>query len=201
MTRSSSQRMLNVQDPVIALVGQLIAEHPGTISLGQGVVHYPPPPEVGRAVADAALANPNVHRYGAVSGRGDLLAAIKSKLQHDNHVTIGEDRCVVVTAGANMGFLNAVLAIAEVGDEIILLAPYYFNHEMAIAIAGCRAVAVVTDDSYQPHVDRIEAAITDRTRAIVTISPNNPTGAVYERCVLQHMNELCAFARFVSHLR
>jgi len=96
-----------------------------------------------------------------------------------------------VTAGANMGFVNAVLAITNPGDEIILQVPYYFNHEMAVVIADCKAVCVPTDDNYQLQVSAIAAAITDRTRAIVTISPNNPTGAVYCESDLREVNELC----------
>jgi DNA-binding transcriptional MocR family regulator len=77
-------------------------------------------------------------------------------------------------------------------DEVILLAPYYFNHEMAVGIAGCRAVAVPTDGAYQPRVDAIAAAVTPRTRAVVTVSPNNPTGAVYPEATLRAINALCA---------
>ena len=87
--------------------------------------------------------------------------------------------------------MNAVFAIASPGDEIILQTPYYFNHEMAIAIAGCRAVLVSTDDNYQLRPDAIRAAITDKTRAFVTISPNNPTGAVYPETALREINQFC----------
>ena len=80
-----------------------------------------------------------------------------------------------------MAFFNAVLAIADTGDEIILPTPYYFNHEMAIVMLGCRPVLVPTTDDYQLDVDALAAAITPRTRAIVTVSPNNPSGAVYPR--------------------
>jgi aspartate/methionine/tyrosine aminotransferase len=98
---------------------------------------------------------------------------------------------VVVTAGSNMGFMNALLAITQPGDEIILQTPYYFNHEMAIAMASCRAVCISTDDHYQLQLAKIEAAITPRTRAIVTISPNNPTGAIYSSESLAAVNRLC----------
>ncbi len=87
--------------------------------------------------------------------------------------------------------MNAILAITSPGDEIIIQTPYYFNHEMAIAIAGCQAVCVATDENYQLRVDAIAAAITDKTRAIVTISPNNPTGAVYSETALRQINQLC----------
>jgi aspartate/methionine/tyrosine aminotransferase len=90
-----------------------------------------------------------------------------------------------------MAFMHAVLATTSPGDEIILPVPFYFNHEMAIEMAGCRAVRVPTDDRYQLRLDAIERAITDRTRAIVTISPNNPSGAVLTESSLRAVNELC----------
>jgi aspartate/methionine/tyrosine aminotransferase len=96
-----------------------------------------------------------------------------------------------VTAGSNMGFMNAILAITSPGDEIILNTPYYFNHEMAIRIAGCHPVLVATDADYQLIPQSITAAITDKTRAVVTISPNNPTGVVYSELVLKQVNKIC----------
>jgi aspartate/methionine/tyrosine aminotransferase len=186
-----SQRMLRVQAPMIPVVGEMIKRHPGTISLGQGVVHYGPPPAVGEAAARAATADARVHRYALAFGLDSLIEAIRVKLANENHVEVGESRRIAVTAGSNMGFVNAALAIADPGDEIILLTPFYFNHEMAIDIAGCRTVTVATDDQYQPRLDAIEAAITPRTRAVVTISPNNPTGAVYPESTLRAINSLC----------
>jgi len=69
--------------------------------------------------------------------------------------------------------------------------PFYFNHEMAIQIAGCTPVRVPTDERYQLDVDAIRAAVTPRTRAIVTVSPNNPTGAVYPEASLRAISRLC----------
>lgn len=186
-----SQRMLRVQSPVIPIVGEMVKKHPGTISLGQGVVHYGPPRSVAQAAADAILNDPRVHRYGLTFGIDALLDAIRAKLEKENGVHVGENRRIAVTSGSNMAFLNAVLAIADPGDEIVLLSPFYFNHEMAIDIAGCRAVIVPTDAEYQPDLPAVEAAITARTRAVVTISPNNPTGAVYSAADLTAINELC----------
>src|SRR6185369_4150103 len=96
--------------------------------------------------------------------------------------------------GGNLAFMNAVLAITDPGDEIILQAPYYFNHEMAIAMAGCRAVLVSTDENYQLQPDVICRAITPKTKAVVTVSPNNPTGAVYPQKALTQVNKICADA-------
>ncbi len=182
--------MAAVQSPIIPIVADLIRQHPGTISLGQGVVYYPPPPQALDSLQQFWQDADN-HKYKAVQGIPALQQAIATKLATENGITIDDSRQVVVTAGSNMGFINAVLAITQPGDEIILQSPYYFNHEMAVAIAGCRAVIVPTDDQYQLQLDRIQAAISDRTRAIVTISPNNPTGAVYPPADLAAVNRLC----------
>ena len=96
-----------------------------------------------------------------------------------------------VTAGGNQAFVNAVLAVTDPGDEVILPTPFYFNHEMAIVIAGAVPVGVPTTREYQLDVAAIAAAITPRTRAIVTVSPNNPTGAVYPEAALREVNQLC----------
>jgi aspartate/methionine/tyrosine aminotransferase len=69
----------------------------------------------------------------------DLLEAISRKLWEENHILVGAGRRLMVTAGANMAFLNAILAIADTGDEIILPLPYYFNQEMAIRMLGVPA--------------------------------------------------------------
>jgi aspartate/methionine/tyrosine aminotransferase len=70
--------------------------------------------------------------------------------------------------------------------------PFYFNHEMAIEMAGCTVVRVATDDRYQLDVDAVRRAVTPRTRAVVTVTPNNPTGAVYPESDLRAVNRLCA---------
>ncbi|MGD1148177.1 MAG: pyridoxal phosphate-dependent aminotransferase [Thermoanaerobaculaceae bacterium] len=185
-----STRMSLVQTPVIPVVGRLIRDNPGTISLGQGVVHYPPPPQAMDAIA-AAVADHENHKYRLVEGIPPLLERIRGKLASDNGLELTAGHRVVVTAGGNMAFMNAVLAVTDPGDDVVLLAPYYFNHEMAVAIAGCRAVVVGTDESYQPVPERIAAAVTPRTKAVVTVSPNNPTGAVYPEATLRAVNELC----------
>ncbi len=183
-------RMLAVQSPVIPVVGELIRNHPGTISLGQGVVYYGPPPEAGEALKDF-FADAENHKYKPVDGLPLLLEALRSKLQNENGIVTGRGNRLLVTAGGNMAFTNAILAIADPGDEVILQTPYYFNHEMAVTMASCRPVLVPTDADYQLQVNEIEQAITARTRAVVTISPNNPTGAVYPEASLRAVNELC----------
>jgi aspartate/methionine/tyrosine aminotransferase len=181
--------MQSVQSPIIPVVGELIRSNPGTISLGQGVAYYGPPPEAIEAI-QTFLTDPENHKYKLVQGIQELLESIEQKLEKENSIYLKGSR-IVVTAGANMGFMNTALAITDPGDEIILQLPYYFNHEMAVMIADCKAVCVPTDDDYQLQPEVIAAAITNRTRAVVTISPNNPTGAVYRESDLRQVNEIC----------
>ncbi len=182
--------MSAVQSPIIPIVGEWIRQTPGTISLGQGMVAYGPPPEAIASIAPF-LSDPDAHRYGPVEGVPELVETLRQKLNAENRLDLDRTR-IFVTAGGNLAFMNAVLAIADPGDEIILQTPFYFNHEMAIVMASCTPVTVATDKHYQLRVDAIRAAITPRTRAIVTISPNNPSGAVYEERGLRAVNALCA---------
>jgi len=190
---SESRRMTEVQTPIIPLVGDMVRSTPGAISLGQGVVSYGPPPSAIEAAAKAAHDHSS-HLYGAVLGTEALREALAAKLLRENGIRIGAENAVVVTSGANMGFLNAVLAVASPGDEVILQTPYYFNHEMAIRMAGCTPVCVETDERHQLRLGAIAVAMTPRTRAIVTVSPNNPTGALYPEADLRAVNELCRAA-------
>lgn len=184
-----ARRMQAVQSPVIPVVGEMVRNHPGTISLGQGVVYYGPPPEAFDQLS-AFLSDPNNHKYCPVDGTPSLIEAIKAKLRTENNIDVDSFR-VVVTAGGNMAFMNAVLAITDPGDEVILQLPFYFNHEMAITMASCRAVLVPTDENYQLRPDLVRRAVTEKTRAVVTISPNNPTGAVYDEASLREINSIC----------
>jgi aspartate/methionine/tyrosine aminotransferase len=185
-----SDRIAAVQAPIIPVVAALIRSNPGTISLGQGVVNYGPPAEAYEAIRHFQDEK-NINKYQAVHGMPALIQAIEQKLARENNLHINPNSRVVVTAGGNMAFLNAVLAIADPGDEIILPTPYYFNQEMAIVMTNCKAVLVPCDSSYQLDLEAIERAITSKTRAIVTISPNNPSGAVYSAASLRAVNMFC----------
>ena len=183
-------RMDAVQAPIVPVIGEMIRQTPGTISLGQGVVHYGPPKEALEAAGEA-LSDPVTHEYQDGAGSPALLERLAVKLRRENGIDVSRGRRVMVTAGANMAFMHVVFAITEPGDEIILPVPFYFNHDMAIEMAGCRTVRVPTDDRYQLRVDAIRRAITPKTRGIVTVSPNNPSGAVFRESSLREVNALC----------
>ncbi|MEO5960810.1 MAG: aminotransferase class I/II-fold pyridoxal phosphate-dependent enzyme, partial [Opitutaceae bacterium] len=116
---NQSHRLQAVQSPIIPVIADLIRQHPGTISLGQGVVHYSPPPE-SLAQIERFLAEPANHKYQPVSGIAPLLAAIETKLATENRISLGADNRAMVTTGGNQAFMNAVFALSDPGDEFIL---------------------------------------------------------------------------------
>ena len=183
--------MDGVDTPIIPTIAALVRNNPGTISLGQGVVNYGPPAEA-IAALPSLMGDGSLHKYLGVSGHPGLVEAIQVKLSNENQVQLGSEAMLMVTAGSNMAFLNSVLAVADPGDEFILPMPFYFNQEMAIRMCGCVPVPVATHDDFSLNVEAMAAAITPRTRAILTVSPNNPTGAVYSEASLRAINALCA---------
>src|SRR5918995_2556178 len=190
-------RMDAVRAPFTPFGGEFIKKNPGTFSPGRGMVSGGPPPAAIEAAREAAGLMA-AQRYGPVEGGPELVAALGRKLREENGLDLDGSR-VLVTAGSNMAFLSVVQAITSTGDEIILPSPFYFNHDMAVRIAGCVPVIVPTDAEYQIDPEAVARAITPRTRAIVTVSPNNPAGAVYPAEALRAVNELCA-ARGLLHI-
>jgi len=189
--KTHSDRIHAVQTPIIPTITQLARENPGTTLLGQGVAYYGPPQQAYDEI-QKQLTSSKLNAYGPVEGIAELTTALAIKLQTRNNININQHNKVFVTAGSNMAFSSLMIAIADPGDEIILLTPYYFNHEMAIRLADAKPILVPTLDNYHPDIERIKNAITVKTRAIVTVSPNNPTGAVYTQEALTTINQLCA---------
>ena len=154
------------------------------------MVSYPPPKLALQKICDFGLRTEE-HLYGSSLGHEPLLKLIATKLLSENGIDSSSHNRLMVTAGSNMAFLNVLRTITDPGDEIILPLPYYFNQEMAIRMLNCIPVTVPTDASYQLQLEGLRSAITEKTRAIVTVSPNNPSGAVYPEKALRAVNQLC----------
>ncbi len=193
-----AQRLDGVLNPVIPELGTLVRATPGTLSLAQGMVGWGPPREALATLAAAGkvvgAADPTRDAYGLVQGDPELLAMLAVALGQEQGIDLhGAD--LWVTAGSNMAF-NAIAQVLCDGppaepSELILPVPWYFNHVMAVQLAGGRPVPV--DAGLVPDPQRLAAAITPRTRAIVTISPGNPSGVVTPpRPVLEAIHHLCA---------
>jgi len=184
-------RTLGIQEAPIQKIISDSKMPEDVIDLGQGVPFYGPPEEAVLAASEA-LNNERGFKYSPDPGTRSLREAIASKLATDNGIDGDADKNIMVTAGANQAFVNAILSVTEPGDRVIVLAPYYFNHVMAIQLAGCKPVIVETDRNYQPIVERIADRVTKRTKAVVLVSPNNPTGAVYDEKQIRQISRLCA---------
>ena len=155
------------------------------------MVSYGPPPEALEA-ARRFGSEATDQRYGPVEGLQELIEALEAKLAAENGIRVRPDGRLVISAGSNMSFMNAIFAIVDTDDEVIIPAPFYFNHEMGVMIAGARPVVVRTQPDYQLDLDAIADTITPRTRAVVTVSPNNPTGVVFPEATLRAVNQMCA---------
>jgi len=140
---------------------------------------YPPPRELtdhlATIVGEAATA-----RYTDIPGLPALRQALAEDMAAFYGASIGADD-VAITAGCNQAFCLAMLALARAGDEVILPLPYYFNHQMWLEMQGvvARPLAFRPERGGVPDPDEAAALIGPRTRAIVLVTPNNPTGAVY----------------------
>jgi len=192
-------RLDGVLQPVIPEISALVRATPGCLSLAQGMVSWGPPPGVAAVLGAAAAEMAGgagaaaLNRYGAMAGDDPLLEAVGAELTapaRPGGPLQLEGTTLLVTAGSNMAFNAIAQVITGPGDELILPLPYYFNHAMAVQLAG--GVAVPVDAGLIPDPECLAAAISPRTRAIVTVSPNNPSGVVMPREVLEPINRLCA---------
>jgi aspartate/methionine/tyrosine aminotransferase len=164
-------------DPLNTRAAQLRAAGHQVISLGQALPFFPPPASAVKA-AQAALGRHDVHGYTTDPGRPSLRGALAERLREYAGIDCGPDD-VLITAGANHAFTTALTTLISAGDEVVLPAPYFTNHQMAVQAAGAVAIdAPVADrESYRVTWEDVAPALTERTRAVVLCNPSNPTGA------------------------
>jgi len=132
------------------------------------------------AAAQAACAEPRFHRYSPGAGLPELRAAIADKTRRDSGYQVRPEQ-VLVTNGGKQAVYEAFATLVDPGDEVLLPAPYWTTYPEAITLAGGVPTAVPTDErsGYLVTVEQLEAARTERTKALLFCSPSNPTGAVY----------------------
>src|SRR6185312_12153296 len=149
------------------------------IGFGAGEPDFPTPDYVVEA-AVAAAREPRFHRYSPASGLPELKAAIAAKTQRDSGYSI-EPSQVLVTNGGKQAVYNTFATLLDPGDEVIVPTPFWTTYPEAIRLAGGVPVEVFAgpERGYMVTVDQLEAAVTDRTKVLVFVSPSNPTGAVY----------------------
>jgi len=148
------------------------------INVSQAAPALPPPDPLRQAMAEMILNDTSAHLYGPDLGLPDLRAEVAARTTSIYGGEIAPSQ-VAITSGCNQAFAAAIITLARAGDDVILPTPWYFNHKMWLDMNGINAVALPTGDSLLPDPDHAAALITDKTRAIVLVTPNNPGGVEY----------------------
>jgi aspartate aminotransferase len=164
---------------VDAKAKSLKAEGRPVISYAAGEPDFATPQFVVDAAAEA-LRNPANFRYSAAAGLPALREAIAAKTLRDSGLEVSPSQ-IIVTNGGKQSVYQAFQAVVNPGDEVLLPAPYWTTYPEAIQLADGTPVEVFagSEQDYKVTVDQLEAARTDRTTALVFVSPSNPTGSVY----------------------
>jgi aspartate/methionine/tyrosine aminotransferase len=151
------------------------------IGFGAGEPDFPTPAHIAEAAAEACLVPAN-HRYTPAAGLPALKEAVAAKTLRDSGVEIDPSQ-VVITNGGKHAVFAAITVLVDEGDEVLLPAPFWTTYPEPIALAGGVPVVLQTTEAtgFRVTVDQLEAARTPRTKALIFVSPSNPTGAVYPR--------------------
>lgn len=167
--------------PTIFAEMTALATRTGAINLGQGFPDEDGPAEVLEA-ARAAIAH-GVNQYSPGRGHPDLLAAIAEHQERFYGIRLDPGSEVLVTAGATEAIAASLLALVDSpDDEVVVFEPFYDSYAAIIALSGARLVPVpLRQPDFQPDLDDLREAVTDRTRVILVNDPHNPTGAVFSR--------------------
>ncbi len=196
MTLSRTQSTF--QSPIVETKGWLDGvDHPAgrpLMLVSQAAPVAPPPPELRQAIAELILTEDGTHLYGPVLGLPDLRGELAAQIGglYGGPVRASQ---VAITAGCNQAFAAAIAALTAQGDEIILPTPWYFNHRMWLDMAGVTTVPLPVRGDMLPDPDQAAALITPRTRAIVLVTPNNPTGAEYPADLVRAFYDLARARR------
>ena len=181
--------------PPIPMVHNWAASYDGakgpSLDLSQAVPGYAPPQDLLYWLSEAA-GSPSFTGYGPIEGEPALRSAYADHVSTLYEGDIGADQ-THITSGCNQAFIATVMAIASAGDSILLSNPFYFNHSTTLSMLGiqCKNFDLQESDGFIPTLDALSAALDPTVKAVMLVSPNNPTGAVYPADWLQAAFELC----------
>ena len=159
------------------------------LNVSQAAPVDPPPRALREFLAETALNVPDAHLYGPVLGLPELREEVATQWSQAYDGSIGAHQ-VAITSGCNQAFAAAITAICNEADEVILPTPWYFNHKMWLDMLGVQTIALATGPDLLPDPEAARALITDRTRAISLVTPNNPGGVEYPPALVQAFYEL-----------
>ena len=174
-----ADRILAVERSPFYSIMELAATRDDCIYLQLGEPDFVTPGHIAEA-AKKALDEGHTH-YGPDRGAPELRQLIAQKLQNESAADYGWEDEILVTAGGQAALHIAIMAMANPGDEIIILLPHYPPYVVNAQLSGAKAVYVKlkSEDGFVPDPSAIEEVITDKTKIIIVLTPNNPTGSVY----------------------
>lgn len=168
-----------------------LANEKDAVNLGQGFPDFNCDPHLVNVVSDAM--RQGLNQYPPMPGVPVLRAAIAAKIKALYGREYSDANEITITAGATQAIITAILAVVHAGDEVIVLEPCYDSYLPNIELAGGVPVPVpLTPGSFRPDFEKIAAAITARTRAIIINSPHNPSGTVWTQRDMLHLQEILA---------
>jgi aspartate aminotransferase len=149
------------------------------IGFGAGEPDFPTPEHIVEAAVEACR-DPRNHKYTPAAGLPELREAVAAKTKRDSGYEVAPSQ-VLITNGGKHAVYNAFATLLDPGDEVLLPAPYWTTYPEPIKLSGGVPVVLPTDETtgFRVTVDALDAACTERTKALVFVSPSNPTGAVY----------------------
>jgi methionine transaminase len=190
LTPTLTSRLPNVGTTIFTVMSNLAAEK-NAVNLGQGFPDFDCDPTLVTAVSAAMIKGLN--QYPPMPGIAPLREAIAIKLEALYGHSYSAASEITITAGATQAIITAILATVHPGDEVIVLEPCYDSYVPNIELAGGVAVRVpLTPGTFRPDFDKIAAAMTPRTRAIIINSPHNPSGTVWSAQDMLRLQELLA---------
>ena len=183
-------RLPQVGTTIFSVMSALAAQC-GAVNLGQGFPDFDCDSALLDAVGQAMRAGHN--QYAPMAGVPALRQAVATKIEATHARPYCPEAEITITAGATQAILTAILAIVHPGDEVIVLDPCYDSYVPNIALAGGVAVRVpLTPGTFRPDFDKISAAITPRTRAIIINSPHNPSATTWSEGDMRQLQDLLA---------
>ncbi|WP_299661125.1 aminotransferase [uncultured Ruegeria sp.] len=159
------------------------------INVSQAAPVDPPPLALRQAMAEFTVEQDNAHLYGPVLGNDDLRFKLAAQISEHYAATVSAEQ-IAITSGCNQAFAAVISAITDQGDEVILPTPWYFNHKMWLDMAGVKTIDLPTGEDLLPDPDKARALITDNTRAISLVTPNNPGGVEYPSDLVRRFYDL-----------
>ncbi len=170
----------------IERMGNLLKTHKHDwpiIDLSQAVPIAPPPKTLLNAVKSAATKSEN-YRYGSILGKLELRNAIATQWNKIYSSRIRREE-IGITSGCNQAFCAAISSIANPGDSIVLPSPWYFNHKMWLDILGIKVIPLPCDGKYRPCLLKLKKIFNKSIKAVVLVTPNNPTGQEYPKSLIK----------------